>query len=664
MADPASIDALRRAQNMAQGGDLAGAARLCRQLLARDGSNFYALLMLGGIETDRKNFAEAEILLERAVRANPRSPEALGSYGNVLIERGRREDGIRALSEALRLQPQNPATYVYRGYAHAQGGDHARALADFDAAVRLSPNWEFALHNRSSALIALNRHKEARVDIEKLLRLAPSNVAVLTNYSLILCRDGKYRDAVSAVERALALDPRNAELMNTQANALNALNRPAEALQSIERALEIRPGEASFEITRANILAALARIDDAVRLYERLAEREPANVEVLIGCANMLMDHDRLPEALHWVEEAIAAKPDCAPAWTLRANLLLHLERYEESFSAYDKAVAVGANYPEASHHRGSILLLHGRLQEGWRDFERRFEVADCNFSLPALSAPVWRGEPLQARNIVVFSEQGLGDAIQFVRFLPQLAGTGGRLTFLCHPTLIRLFRNFAATGVELIASCRGDRRFDYQCALMSLPERFGITITSLPNQVPYLFAEPGLVEKWRKQIGDEGFRIGICWQGNPAGQIDKGRSIPVEQFKSIAFVPGVRLISLQRTHGLEQLAQLPAGMQVETLGPFDTGNDAFIDTAAIMQNLDLIVTSDTSVAHLAGALGRPVWLALRHTPDWRWMLKRSDSPWYPSMRLFRQKRRGDWAGVFAEIADALRKMPSGNIAA
>ncbi len=661
MADTASMDALRRAQNMARAGDLAGAAQICRQLLSREASNFYALVMLGGIESDRKNFAEAETLLARAVQANPRSPEALGSYGNVLVERGRPEDGIRALSEALRLQPQNPATYVYRGYAHAQSGDHAKALADFDAAVRLSPNWEFALHNRASALIALNRHREARADVEKLLRLAPSNVPVLTNYSHILSRDGKYREALSAIERGLALDPRNADLMNTKAIALRALNRPAKALQAIETALEIRPGEVAFEITRANILAALARIDEAVRLYELLADRQPANVEILIACANILMDQDRLPEALHWAEKAIAAQLDCAPAWTLRANLLLHLERYEESFSAYDKAVSLDANYPEASHHRGSILLLHGRFEEGWRDFERRFEVADCNFSLPALNAPVWRGEPLTGRTIVVFSEQGHGDAIQFVRFLPQLAVMGARVTFLCHPTLIRLFRNFAATGIELIASCRGDRRFDYQCALMSLPERFGTTIASLPNQVPYLFAEADLAEKWRKQIADEGFRIGICWQGNPAGQIDKGRSIPLAHFEPIASIPGVRLISLQRTHGLDQLAQLPDGMKVETLGPFDTGSDAFIDTAAIMQNLDLVVTSDTSVAHLAGALGRPVWVALKHTPDWRWMLKRSDSPWYPFMRLFRQKRRGDWAGVFAEIADALQDMRSGN---
>jgi hypothetical protein len=263
-----------------------------------------------------------------------------------------------------------------------------------------------------------------------------------------------------------------------------------------------------------------------------------------------------------------------------------------------------------------------------------------------------------------VFSEQGLGDAIQFVRFLPQLADMGARLTFLCHPTLIRLFRNFAAGGIELIASCRGDRRFDYQCALMSLPERFGTTIASLPNAVPYLFAEPELVEKWRKHIGDEGFRIGVCWQGNPAGQIDKGRSIPLAHFQSIASIPGVRLISLQRSHGLEQLAQFPAAMRIETLGPFDTGNDGFIDTAAVMQNLDLIITSDTSVAHLAGALGRTVWVALKHTPDWRWMLKRRDSPWYPSMRLFRQRERGDWAGVFAEIADALQKFRSGDFAA
>ena len=625
MANPLniSLDELKHAQRVAQGGDLSGAARICRSVLAREPGNFLALLMLGGIESDCKNFAEAERLLEGAIKINPRSPEALGRYGNVLLERGRREDAVRALTEALRLLPGNPATYVYRGFAYAQSGDHVRALADFNDAVRLAPDWEFALHNRACALIALNRHREARPDVEKLLRIAPSNAAVLSNYGQILRREGKHEQALTAIEHAL----------------------------------EIKPGDAALEVTRADIVAALLRFDEALRLYRSLAEQHPDNPGILFGCAQMLMEQGQLQEALQWTEKALAAEPGHAPAWVLRANLLLHLERFDESFAAYDKAVALGGDYPEASYHRGSMLLLHGRFTEGWRDLECRWEVSDCGLSSPALKTPVWRGEPLHRRSIMVYSEQGLGDAIQFTRFLYRLREMGARLTFLCRPLLMRLFRTFAADGIDVVSSCDRNSRFDFQCALMSLPERFGTTLDTLPNSVPYIFPEAELVEKWRERLGNQGFKIGICWQGNPAGAIDRGRSIPLSQFEALGQIPGVRLISLQRTHGLEQLDRLPPEMRVETQGSFDEGNAAFIDTAALMHCVDLIVTPDTSVAHLAGALGRPVWVAIKHTPDWRWMLGRSDSPWYPTMRLFRQTVRGDWNSVFAEIAATVEKL-------
>jgi hypothetical protein len=184
-----------------------------------------------------------------------------------------------------------------------------------------------------------------------------------------------------------------------------------------------------------------------------------------------------------------------------------------------------------------------------------------------------------------------------------------------------------------------------------------GVGLKTIPNETPYLFAEDELVVKWRTRIGANGFRIGLCWQGNPAGKIDKGRSIPLEKYRPLAAVPGVRLISLQKNHGLDQLDNLPAGMKVETLGAFDSGDDAFVDTAAIMQNLDLVITSDTAIPHLAGALNRPAWVALKEMPDWRWMVERSDSPWYKSLRLFRQPAPGDWDAVFAAMANELHAL-------
>ena len=205
--------------------------------------------------------------------------------------------------------------------------------------------------------------------------------------------------------------------------------------------------------------------------------------------------------------------------------------------AAYDKAVAERPDYAEAHYHRGSALLLRGHFERGWRDFEHRWQVADCGFDRPVLQAREWRGEKLDGRSIVVYSEQGMGDAIQFARFLPRLAASGAKVTFLCHPRLVRLFRPFAA-DMEVTAFSDAERRFDFQCALMSLPERFGVALRDLPGNVPYLFAEKALVEQWRARIGDKGFRIGICWQGNPLGKIDKGRSIPLAKYRPLAACP------------------------------------------------------------------------------------------------------------------------------
>ena len=647
---------MQRAHGLAQSGDLAGAAQLCRTILAREPSHFYALFMLGTIEGEFRQFDQAAEHLGRAVQVDPRSSEALTSYGNVLLEQKRHDDAIAILSKALRLQPGNLNALIYRGLGLAEIGRNEAALKDFDRALQLDPQSVFALHNRANALIALNRHKDARANVETLLRLAPGYVPALSNYAILLTSEKKHREALAVLDRALAAEANNPELMNARGHALSALKRYEEALASYDKAVRMKPDSEGYQISRGNLLAELGRHVEALAVYEKAIALNPKSAEAHLNRANMLMEQNRLKEALESCENSIALKPDYAPALVLKGNLLLHQGRPDDALAAYDRAVAERPDYPEAHYHRGSALLLRGHFERGWRDFEHRWQVADCGFDRPVLQAREWRGEKLGGRSIVVYSEQGMGDAIQFARFLPRLAASGAKVTFLCHPNLVRLFRPLAAE-MEVTAFCDAERRFDFQCALMSLPERFGTTLGDLAGNVPYLVAENALVEKWRTRIGDAGFRIGLCWQGNPIGKIDRGRSIPLAKYQPLGAVAGVRLISLQKTHGLDQLAHLRAGMTVETLGSFDEGDDAFIDTAAIMQNLDLVITSDTATAHLAGALGRPVWVAIKHMPDWRWMLERGDSPWYPSMRLFRQPARDDWDNVFAAMAEALRPL-------
>jgi hypothetical protein len=271
------------------------------------------------------------------------------------------------------------------------------------------------------------------------------------------------------------------------------------------------------------------------------------------------------------------------------------------------------------------------------------------------INAPHWQGEDLAGRDIVVYGEFHFGDIIQFVRFLPLLSRRGAKVSLACHNKLTRLFRALKP-NVSFLDPSEARRPFDFQCALMSLPLWLGIELSSVPNQTPYLAAEENLVIHWKNKVGARGFKIGIAWEGRPQRAVDR-RKFALAEFAPLARIPGVRLISLQKEFGVEQLEELPAGLTVETLGEFDDGPDAFIDTAAVMESLDLIVTSDTSIAHLAGALGRPTWVALKNVPDWRWLLDRDDSPWYPTLRLFRQETSGDWTSVLANMERELRSL-------
>jgi hypothetical protein len=257
---------------------------------------------------------------------------------------------------------------------------------------------------------------------------------------------------------------------------------------------------------------------------------------------------------------------------------------------------------------------------------------------------------------VFIYWEQGLGDTIQFCRFLKLAAQRGANIIFSARNCLHELLKTLSPS-IKLIGERETPAHFDYHCSIMSLPLAFETATHNIPADIPYLHADPARIQHWKQKLGSEGFKIGIVWQGTK-GKVDAGRSFALKEFEGISRLSGVRLISLQKGGGLEQLENLPAGMKVESLGEmFDAGANAFLDTAAVMENLDLIISSDTAIAHLAGALGRPVWLILKDNPDWRWMLDRSDSPWYPSMRLFRQKIRGDWAGIFADVAAELHRL-------
>lgn len=392
----------------------------------------------------------------------------------------------------------------------------------------------------------------------------------------------------------------------------------------------------------------------AIELFDRAIEIDPKNAPFFSNRGAALKDLRRLDEALESFNRAIAIQPDYAVALNNRGFVLQELKRPDEALASLNRALAIKPDYPEALYNRSLAQLLCGDYRNGLVGYEWRWQTNDFTSRPPNIAVPIWQDQALAGRRIVVFAEQGLGDIIQFARYLPLLIERGAKVTFLC-PAKLRHLLQPVSREVEFVTSLDGAAPFDFQCALMSLPLRFGTDLRSIPGQSPYLSSEADRAATWKQRLGGEGFKIGIAWRGNPDAKIDRDRSVPLSEFAPLARRPGTRLISLQKNFGLDQLTNLPSGVVVETLSDgFDDGPDAFIDTVAVMSNLDLIVTIDTSVAHVAGALGRPTWVALQHVPDWRWLLDRTDSPWYPTMRLFRQQMRDDWSTVFRDIATEL----------
>ncbi len=488
-----------------------------------------------------------------------------------------------------------------------------------------------ALFQHGERLHMAGRLAEAEQAYRQVLSAAPRHAATLHALGAMALQTGQPALAETLLTQAVAQKPA-ASFQLTMANALLALRRPAEAAALCRTLVRTTPQNAQAHQTLGHALSDSGDAEGALAAYRQAQRLNPALPDIGNNVGTALRQAGRLEEA----EQVLQAAPP-------EPGTLLNLSSVQKERGAFDRAektiahaLAQAPNDPVLLYNRSLLLLLQGRNEDAWPGWEQRFAAGAI--PSPPFTHPQWTGDDLGERALLVLPEQGLGDIIQFVRYLPAIRG---RASFDAPAKLRRLLSSNPALPLEPLP------RYDVTAPLLSLPAR----MHAKPADVPYLFAEPDRVAAWRARIGEHGLRVGIAWQGFSGRFEDRGRSIPLSAFAPLA-QPGVRLISLQKGEGEEQIAS--AGFDIETLPNLDDGPDAFLDTAAVMTTLDLIVTSDTSIAHLAAALGRPVWVALRLVPDWRWLLERSDSPWYPTMRLFRQSTDGDWAAVFAAMAQAL----------
>jgi len=637
-----------------QRGNPAEAEKLALQALQAAPRDFAGLHLLAIARFQLGQITPALQAMREAVKVNAGVAPAWSNLGHISLAAGDASGALEGFERALALGPPQAELFCNIGNLLVELDRLDEAVTRYGAALALKPDLTQALVGRANALQMLRRFPEALADCDKALVFAPGNPAALNNKSVSLLGLHCFAEALDAAGRSLATRPDAPNTLSNQASAFLGLRRYAAALAACEQALARDPGHAQALCNKGAALSALGRQDEALAAYDAALTVDPRLTEAWVNRVTPLRHQGRYEDALASTGRALASGVPTSEALRSRGIVLFDLGRHDEALASFDRAIALDGHDAEAKFNKAQMLMRAGDFAAGLPLYEERKRM-DPPFGAAVFAQPLWLGEAdIAGKTLFIHPEQGLGDLIMFSRYAAPLLERGAHVILSVPGKLKALFQSFVPKA-EVIEGVPA--QFDFHLPLASLPLALKSTPATIPAPTPYLAAAPERVARWRAHLGSDGFRIGIAWQGAQVSN-DIGRSFPVALFRQIAAMDGVRLISLQKGAGTEQLAALPPGMVVETLGEeFDAGADAFLDTAAVIACCDLVITSDTAIAHLAGALGQTVWIALRHSPEWRWFLDRDDTPWYPAARLFRQPVTGDWASVFTSMGDELRQV-------
>ena len=536
------------------------------------------------------------------------------------------------------------------GFIAHQRGDHQRAVELIRHALEIDPNHATAHLNLGNALAAMQHHELALACFERALQLRPDYADAHMNRGNLFSRTGQLDEALVDYDRALLINPEHVDVLINRGNVLRTLGRRQEAMTDYELALQFRPNSAPGHYNRGNIMQDLQRHADAIVCYDQAFAIDPNFAEAANNRSVSLLALDRPEEALKSVETALALKPDYPFATYNRGNALRDLGNYSLALACYAEVQQRTPDYGRAHWNEALCRLLIGDFERGWQKHEWRWKTDTFTSPVRGFTEPLWLGDaPLQGKTILLHAEQGFGDTLQFCRYSSLVAALGATVVLEVQPALMSLLSQLEGVS-QLVASGTPLPPFDYQCPLMSLPAALHTTLTTIPA-APYLSADPVQAEAWRDRLGTRSRpRVGLVWSGNSFHVNDRKRSIPLAQV--VPLLSGkFQFISLQKE--LRVSDQATMDQHPEIFDPRDQLGD-FADTAALVSVLDLVITVDTAIAHLAGALGKPVWLLLPAIPDWRWLLERDDSPWYASARLFRQPEPFDWNSVIGKVSQAL----------
>jgi tetratricopeptide (TPR) repeat protein len=580
--------------------------------------SYVAVLVANALHSHRAGQLDhAAPLYQKALTINPVHVEALHYFGVLQYQRHNHAEAASLLDQALDLAPADPVCWSNRGLVAAALGQHDEALQCYRWALQLQPDFADAHNNLGVTLQARGQLEAAVHHYRVAVARNPFHVDAHLNLGTALTKLKRYDEALACYEQALTVDPHSAEAHFNAGNALTAKGDNPAAIERFRRAIELQPGFARAHVNLGSATGKLGNYSEAEQHFRHAVAINP-NPTNLVCLGGSLGAQGRLDE-----EEVL-----------------------------YRRALQVDPNYVDAHQNLAWTLLKRGHYAQGWAAYAKRWRAADYA-AIAVEGVTEWLGEPLEGRSILLVGDQGFGDQLQFLRYARVLQQLGATVDVCVREPLLPLAQR--VPGVHRAWSGKAEGRYDFWAPLMSVPSCVGTKLDTIPAEVPYVFADAVKVERWRERMNEAtGARrkIGLVWAGSPTFGNDRYRSMHFADLAPLGQLEDIAWISLQKGPARAQLTDVPAEFQ-----PFDFSSELtdFTETAALVTNLDMVITVDTGVAHLCGALGKPVWVLLPANSDWRWLENRSDSPWYPSARLFRQSMLGDWAPVMANVVQALR---------
>jgi len=595
---------------------------------------------------------EAEQIYRQILAQQPEHADAIHNLGMISFQVGRNDVAVELLRRAIVVNPSYAPAHNNLGNALKNKGQLEDAIAAYRRAIVRNPNYAEAHSNLGNALMDKGQLDEAIAAYRQAIALNPDLPEVHSNLGNALKNKGQLDEAIAAYRRAIALNPNLSEAHNNLGVTLKEKGQLDEAIAALRQAIALNPNLPEANTNLGIALKDKGQLDEAIAVHRRVIARNPNYAEAHYNLGNALRDKGQLDEAIAAYRQAIALRPNYAEAHYNLGNALKDKGQLDEAMTAFRQAISVRPNFAEAHVNLSLSLLTSGYFQQGWEEHEWRWKCREFPSPRRHFAQGQWDGSPLEDRTLLLHAEQGVGDAIQFIRYLPLVAQRGGKIIIECHTALQRLFRTVAA-NCQVVVPSQSLPAFDLHCPLLSLPRVFGTNLANIPNTVPYLHADPEDARRWQDRLAGHCsiVKVGLGWAGNPAHKNDRNRSMKLARLARLGQAPGVSFFSLQKGAAAAEAKTPPASME---LVDWTQELKDFADTAALIANLDLVIAVDTAVAHLAGAMGKPVWTLLPYAADWRWMLERQDSPWYPTMRLFRQPYGGDWDSVITRVVEAL----------